>query len=154
MSETDPLEVIEPHSQVVNVGGREITISPIKVRELPAFLRAVEPIAGLLASNDFIGAAIAHFDQLIDLTVIGARCDAEWLNDQTPDVLTTLAVAVMEVNSLFFVQRVMPTIVEALKRAGGMEGTVAALMEVLPVANMDGPTSSTDSSVRDIASAM
>ena len=152
MSDEDSLDVIEPLARVVEAGGRRLEITPIKVRELPGFLRAVEPIAGLLADSDFIGASIAHFEDLIQLTVIGSRCDADWLGEQTPDVLATLAVAVVEVNSLFFAERVVPTIVEALQRANDPGGTVAALMGVL--SDTGGPTSFTGSSARDTASPM
>ena len=111
-------------------------IQPIKVRDLPRFLKAIEPIAADLASGDIAGALMRHADAVIEATAIGAGCDRAWLEDQTPDVLVDLASKVLEVNADFFVRRVLPVVQGAADRltqsvqtgSGGTSGSPASSM--------------------------
>ncbi|WP_062196542.1 DUF6631 family protein [Caldimonas taiwanensis] len=111
-----------------NFDPRGICIEPIKVRDLPRFLRAVEPIAADLAAGDIAGALIRHAEALIEATAIGAGVDRAWLEDQTPDVLADLVARVLEVNGDFFVRRVLPQVTAAAERlsriaSGGTSGS-------------------------------
>lgn len=104
-----------------------ITIEPVRVRDLPRFLRAVEPIARDAAQGDIAGALMRHADALIEATAIGAAVDRAWLEQQTPEVLLDLASRVLEVNADFFLQRVLPAINAASDRiariaSGGTSG--------------------------------
>jgi hypothetical protein len=47
-------------------------IQPIKVRDLPRFLKAIEPMAAELAAGDISGALIRNIDAVIEATAIGA----------------------------------------------------------------------------------
>jgi len=110
------------------VDQRVVCIEPIKVRDLPRFLRAVEPIAAELAAGDIAGALMRHADAVIEATAIGAGCERAWLEDQTPDVLAELAARVLEVNADFFVRRVLPIVTAASERltqtaSGGTSGS-------------------------------
>ena len=106
-------------------------ISPIKVRDLPRFLKAIEPIAAELATGDIASALMRHADAVIEAAAIGAGVDRAWLEEQTPDVLAELAARVLEVNADFFVRRVLPTVTAAADRlaqsvqaaSGGMNGS-------------------------------
>lgn len=116
-----------------NFDPRGICIEPIKVRDLPRFLRAVEPIAADLAAGDIAGALIRHAEALIEATAIGAGVDRAWLEEQTPDVLADLAARVLEVNGDFFVSRVLPQVMAAAERlariaSGGTSGSPASSM--------------------------
>lgn len=97
----------------LETGGRALTITPVKVRDLPAFLRAVEPLAGALAEGDILAALTHNAEGLIAATAIGAGVDRVWLEEQTLDVLVELAAAVLEVNAGFFAQRVLPVVTRA-----------------------------------------
>lgn len=112
---------------------RGICVEPIKVRDLPRFLRAVEPIAADLAAGDIAGALIRHAETLIEATAIGASVERAWLEEQTPDVLADLAARVLEVNGDFFVRRVLPQVTAAAERlariaSGGTSGWPASSM--------------------------
>jgi hypothetical protein len=112
---------------------RGIAVTPIKVRDLPRFLKAIEPIAAELAAGDISGALMRHADAVIDATAIGAGVDRSWLEDQTPDVLAELAAKVLEVNADFFVRRVLPVIQGAADRlaqtaSGGTSGSPPSSM--------------------------
>jgi len=115
-------------------------IHPIKVRDLPRFLKAIEPIAAELAAGDIAGALMRHADAVIEATAIGAGVDCAWLEDQTPDVLALLASKVLEVNSDFFVRNVLPVIATTAERiarniptaSGGMSGSPPSSMPDSP----------------------
>lgn len=106
-------------------------IQPVKVRDLPAFLAAVEPIARELAAGDLLAALARHADAVITATAIGAGVERAWLEEQTPDVLVELAARVLEVNADFFVRQVLPTVeraaqVLAATVSGGTSGSPAS----------------------------
>ena len=106
-------------------------ITPVKVRHLPAFLRACEPLATAIMAGDIQTALINHADDLITATALGADVDRAWLEDQTAEVLIDLAAQVIEVNIDFFVQTLLPRLnaaadrIEAALPAGGMTGSPA-----------------------------
>lgn len=93
-------------------------IRPVKVRHLPAFLRACEPIATQLMAGDVAGALVDHADELITAVALGADVDRASLEDQTVDELLDLAVKVMEVNADFFARRLLPSITDVAGRIG------------------------------------
>jgi hypothetical protein len=117
-------------------------ITPIKVRDLPRFLKAIEPIAADLATGDLAGALMRHADAVIEATAIGAGVERAWLEEQTPDVLAELAAKVIEVNADFFVRRVLPTVTAAADRlaqsaqtaSGGTSGLSPSSMPALATA--------------------
>lgn len=88
-------------------------IHPVKVKDLPAFLAAVEPIARELAEGDILAALAKHADNVITATAIGANVERAWLEAQTPDVLVDLAAQVLEVNADFFARAVLPKVTAA-----------------------------------------
>lgn len=96
-------------------------IGPVKVKDLPAFLAAVEPIARDLAAGDILAALARHADGVIAATAIGAGVERAWLEQQDADVLVDLAARVVEVNADFFVRRVLPAITQAAERLAAMQ---------------------------------
>jgi hypothetical protein len=94
------------------------SITPVKVRDLPAFLAAVEPIARDLANGDILAALARNASAVITATAIGAGVDRKWLEEQNADVLVDLALRVLEVNTDFFVRLVLPKLTEAAERIG------------------------------------
>jgi hypothetical protein len=112
---------------------RGIAITPIKVRDLPRFLKAIEPIAAELATGDISGALMRHAEAVIEATTIGSGVERAWLDIQTPDVLAELASRVLGVNADFFVHRVLPVIQDAADRLaqtafGGTSGSPPSSM--------------------------
>jgi hypothetical protein len=103
-------------------------VAPVKVKDLPAFLAAVEPIARELARGDILAALAKHADRVIEATCIGAGVERAWLEAQTPDVLVDLAAKVLEANADFFVKNVLPRVSDAAERlaqiaSGGTSGS-------------------------------
>lgn len=109
-------------------------LTPIKVKDLPAFLAAIEPVMRELAEGDILAALTRHAEAVITATAIGAGVERAWLEEQTPDVLVDLAAQVLGVNADFFVRAVLPRIQAAAERlavtvptgAGGTSGSPAS----------------------------
>jgi hypothetical protein len=103
-------------------------IAPVRVRDLPAFLAAVEPILRDVANGDIVGALARHADAVIAATAIGAGVERAWLDEQDAETLVDLASRVLEVNADFFVRRLLPKIAAAAERvnliaSGGTNGS-------------------------------
>lgn len=101
---------------VVTVGGTTREITPIRVAELPAMLRACEPIFGLLAGGDMLAALLHDADSVIQAIAIGARMPRDELDALETDELVTLGGAVMQVNADFFARRLAPAFVTASQK--------------------------------------
>ncbi len=99
----------------VTVADRNFTIEPVRVKNLPQFLAALDPVVREVAAGDVIGAVTKHTAGMIEATAIGSGADRAWLGEQDAEVLVTLAAAVVQVNADFFVNRVMPHIEEAAR---------------------------------------
>jgi hypothetical protein len=123
-TQPDELADIIPTPVIVHAGGKSVEITPIRVRELAAFSRAVQPIAADLAAGVDIASLLAmHADAVIDATAVGARVEREFVLDLGLDDLLDLAAAVLTVNADFFVRPLLPKITAgteamALKLAG------------------------------------
>lgn len=102
----------------LTIAEREINIQPVKVRDLPAFLAAVEPVARELAAGDVLAALARHTDRVITAAAIGAGVERAWLEEQDADALVEIVAAVIEVNADFFARRVGPAIEQAASRIG------------------------------------
>jgi hypothetical protein len=121
---------------------QSIEIAPVKVRDLPRFLKAIEPIAQELSAGDIAGALMRHADAVIEATCVGAGVERAWLEEQTADVLAELAAKVLEVNADFFVRRVLPVVTAAADRlaqsakvaSGGTSGSPPSSMPGSPTA--------------------
>lgn len=107
----------------ITIADRTLDLQPVKVRDLPAFLAAVEPIARELAGGDLMGALVRQADRVIEATAIGAGVERAWLEAREADELVELAAAVMEANADFFVRRVMPALETATSRIAAAIGS-------------------------------
>lgn len=100
----------------LTVGGREFAITPIRVAELPAMLRACEPIFAQLAGGDMLAALTHDADSVINAIAIGARIARADLDVFELDDLVLLGGAVMQVNADFFARRLAPAFITASEK--------------------------------------
>ena len=125
------------NTKTIQHNGVDIVVTPVKVKNLPAFLAAIEPVVRQLsassagatgAKDDLLLALATHAPNVITATAVGAGVDEAWLGDQTTDVLVDLALAVLEVNMDFFVQVLLPRVTAAIGPLGRLSslGTPAA----------------------------
>jgi hypothetical protein len=124
----------EEFADTVNIGGETpLQIRPLKMRQLPAFARALQPalpkLAPLFADedngmeiSDLVGVVGDHGDDLMDAVAIGASLDKDVIDDMDPDVFLELALVVLEVNMDFFAKRLLP-------KVGGQLETLTQQME-------------------------
>lgn len=121
----DELDLLAGGPEVVlQVGGKAIRVSPIRVRELAAFTRAMQPVMGEIQheiqGRDFVGAAMRlaayHTEHVVDIVATGARLDRDWVLDRSVPELLELVSAVLAVNWDFFVRAVMPSLQAAVER--------------------------------------
>lgn len=102
------LETYVPEIRHPLIGGKNVTVAPLKVRQIPAFTRAISPIMGPLLAGDMLAAVSVGGEDLVRAIAIATGEPEDWLGDLLPDEFIQLAAAVVEVNADFFVHRVMP----------------------------------------------
>jgi len=124
------------NTKTIQHNGVDIVVTPVKVKNLPAFLAAIEPVVSQLgrktsasAAEDLLSALATHAPNVIKATAVGAGVEEKWLGEQTTEVLVDLATAVLEVNMDFFVQVLLPRVTAAigpLGRLSSLGGQTAA----------------------------
>ena len=115
----DTFAVLPPVPIYVEIAGERIDLSPLKVGEVPAFARAVQPIAASLsASPDWLALLAEHGDAVIEAVAIAARRPRDWVMNLDLDEAVRLAEAVFAVNADFFIQRLLPSVTQAAARIG------------------------------------
>lgn len=112
----DSLEAFAPEPCEVVVAERRIALLPLRIRQLPAFSRAVSKVAPLLAEGRLIEALAADGDGVIEAVAIAADVEREWLDELYPDAFLDLVAAVVEVNLDFFGRRLRPALEAAQER--------------------------------------
>jgi len=88
----------------------EYMVSPLKVRELPDFIRTIKPLMAYLAGGDIRAMLLDEPEALINAIVIGSRVPLEQVQEMQVDELVQLTGQVIEVNLDFFITRVMPEV--------------------------------------------
>lgn len=125
------LEKLVPPTVVVMVGGESVTLSPVRLGQLPALVRAAAPIFDRLAGGNVVQALLDDPDAVLRALeaatgIVRARLDALPL-----DEAIDLVAAVVELNADFFSRAVAPRIGAATDRlaavTGGTASSVAAL---------------------------
>ncbi len=117
----DDLSVLEPTTVTVGYRGETLEITPLKVGQIPRFLRAVRPMFGALAGQvtspgvagggvelDILKLVEDHGEGLIEAAAIAINRKPEWVGGGDADQFALLVKAVIEVNADFFAKRVAP----------------------------------------------
>jgi len=107
-----------PQPQSIEIAGDTLTLTPIRVGEVPALLAAIKPIAPQLMSGDpdWLALLTDHGEAILDALAVAARRPREWVEGLALDDAVQLATVLFEVNADFFVQRVVPAIQRAAVR--------------------------------------
>lgn len=124
--------VIEQIKRPVDFKGETVTVSPLTVRQIPAFARAIKPsfpelasvFGGLMDGAEIDPQVIVdlladHGDALIDATAVATGKPAEWIGESDAAEFIGLVRAVIEVNADFFAQRLGPTMAAAAASGAG-----------------------------------
>lgn len=113
--------VVEP--RVVTAGGKPVQVSPLKMRAIPPFTRAISPALGPLLAGDLLTAVGVGGESLISAVAIATGEPEEWVGDLLPDAFLALLAAVVEVNTDFFAQRVTPAVEAVTARLTALAST-------------------------------
>lgn len=109
------LETFYPEPRVVH----GVTILPVRMRQLPGFARAIQPIWALLMAEAWWQIATDHYDEAVAAVLAATEgSTAEALGALYPDQFFEVSKAVFEVNLDFFGRRLLPMVREALAAAG------------------------------------
>lgn len=124
MTENNELEELQPIGKVVQVQAEILTITPIRVKELAAFTKAVAPMLATIQEADINSLMtillMNHTEAIIRAVAIGIRRDPDFVSNLGVDELVALGEAVLEVNVDFFIQRVLPALQQSRARLMGM----------------------------------
>ena len=114
---SETFAALPPVPVTLVIGGERLELTPIRVGELPAFARAVQPVAvSLSASPDWLALMAEHGEAVIEAVAIATRRPVDWVAGLGLDEAVRLTEAVFEVNADFFIQRVLPSLTEAATR--------------------------------------
>ena len=117
--DNDTFAVLPPVPVFVEIAGERIDLTPLKVGEVPAFARAVQPIAASLsASPDWLALMAEHGEAAIAAIAVATRRPVEWVAGLDLDEAVRLAEAVFGVNADFFIRRLLPSVMRAAARIG------------------------------------
>lgn len=108
MDAKDDLNTFFPEIRTETIGGRDIKVPNLKVRQLAAFGRAADPFMPLILTGDYLAVVTHHTDSVCEAVSIATGVETDWLGDLDPDEMLRLVAAVFEVNLDFFAQRLLP----------------------------------------------
>ena len=115
----DTFAALPPVPAFVEIAGEHIELTPLKVGEVPAFARAVQPIAASLsASPDWLAILAEHGEAVIAALAIATRRPVDWVAGLDLDEAVRLAEVVFGVNADFFIRRLLPSVTQAAARIG------------------------------------
>lgn len=131
----DDLDVIAPQGREVRIGQQTFTLRPLTIGQIPPLMRALKQVTetldgspidvGNLGAAQLITLAADHGDTLIDAVVVATGQPLEVIASGTLDEFVDLFAQVVELNSDFFVQRVLPHFQATLRRARAKAATQA-----------------------------
>ena len=128
------LETLIPQAVELVIDGEPLAIKPLKVGQMPAFLRAITPVMQQIGGDgiDWLALFGERGDDLLTAVSIAVGKPRAWVDALDADQAILLAAKVIEVNADFFTRTVMPR----------LDGVLAAGLKV-PAAKVGSTPSST-----------
>ena len=128
------LDTLVPQGIELVIDGEPLVIKPLKVGQLPGFLRAISPVMQQISSTEIDWLALfgERGDDLLSAIAIAVGKPRVWVDELAADEAILLAAKVIEVNADFFTRTVMPR----------LDGALAAGLKV-PAAKVGSTPSST-----------
>lgn len=117
-------EVLDSRKLTLRIAGRELTLTPITLAEMPAIARAARPVFAFLrdmdrtSGEDFIFDLFdLHTHEMVALIAPCARVETDWLITLSLDDAARIGEAVIRLNQDFFIRRLLPML-GAIRTAG------------------------------------
>ena len=110
------LDKLVPQAVEVSLAGEIVAIKPLKIGQMPAFLRAITPVMQQLGGNgiDWLALFGEHGDDLLTAVSIAIGKPRMWVDALDADEAILVAAKVIEVNADFFTRTVMPRLNEQM----------------------------------------
>lgn len=104
------LDKLVPQAVEISLAGEIVAIKPLKIGQMPAFLRAITPVMQQLGGNgiDWLALFGEHGDDLLTAVSIAIGKPRTWVDALDADEAILVAAKVIEVNADFFTRTVMP----------------------------------------------
>lgn len=104
------LSVLVGLPEEMHVGGEILALKPLKIGQIPPFLRAISPVMAQLAGPhiDWLAVFGQRGEDLLSAIAIAIGKPRAWVDDLPPDEAVLLAARVIEVNADFFTRQVLP----------------------------------------------
>ena len=104
------LETLIPQAVELVIDGEPLAIKPLKVGQMPAFLRAITPVMQQIGGGgiDWLALFGERGDDLLTAVSIAVGKPRAWVDELAADEAILLAAKVIEVNADFFTRTVMP----------------------------------------------
>ena len=114
------LETMVPQGIERLIAGEPLLVKPLKVGQLPSFLRAISPVMQQMASSEIDWLALfgERGDDLLSAIAIAVAKPRAWVDELAADEAILLAAKVIEVNADFFTRTVMPRLDGLIARTG------------------------------------
>ena len=94
----------------ITLAGEAVSVKPLKVGQMPAFLRAITPVMQQIGGDgiDWLALFGERGDDLLTAMAIAVGKPRAWVDALDADEAILLAAKVIEVNADFFTRTVMP----------------------------------------------
>ena len=104
------LETLIPQAVELVIDGEPLAIKPLKVGQMPAFLRAITPVMQQIGGDgiDWLTLIGERGDELLTAVSIAIGKPRAWVDELAADEAILLAAKVIEVNADFFTLQVIP----------------------------------------------
>lgn len=104
------IDQLIPQPVELAIGAETLAIAPLKIGQLPGFLRAISPVMQILSGTaiDWLALFGEHGDTMLTAVAIAVGKPRAWVDDLRADDAIVLAAKVIEVNADFFTRTVMP----------------------------------------------
>ena len=114
------LETLIPQAVELVIDGEPLAIKPLKVGQMPAFLRAITPVMQQIGGDgiDWLALFGERGDDLLSAIAIAVGKPRAWVDELDADEAILLAAKVIEVNADFFARTVMPRLDGLIARTG------------------------------------
>ena len=104
------LDNLVPQAVELVIDGEPLAIKPLKVGQMPAFLRAITPVMQQIGGDgiDWLTLIGERGDELLTAVSIAIGKPRAWVDELAADEAILLAAKVIDVNADFFTRTVMP----------------------------------------------
>ena len=128
------LNTLIPQAVELTVGGETLAIKPLKVGQMPAFLRAISPVMQHLTRPeiDWLLLFGEHGNDLLSAIGVAVGKPRQWVDELAADEAILLAAKVIEVNADFFTRTVIPRLDGLFAQAKNLAPTPAPVSGSTP----------------------